>query len=285
MSFFQVVIVSLDEDRLYAAGGADAVELRGSGIPHEENDQARSAIEHANWADDRRLKESWRRAPNHAMALLQRRIEGLRHRARVFPGALPVKHFDSPFQYAPQPESLALMASLSDDAAPTTSPTLASTSSSGSLDSASSPNMGEASSSSAAAARNNDVGVALGGASPVTVGIRDAFLTFTAMVIGHYRQFVFPPSKLLAQNNLGTTSSNTAEALERMGIDEWFDFPGFGKEQASLFYFILFYFIYCFCNKLVVLNRYFFYILGTAWLPACLASLRCAITSRIVSEG
>ena len=248
--------MSLDENRLYAAGGADAVELRGSGIPQgAENDQARSAIEHANWADDRRLKESWRRAPNNAMALLQRRLEDLRRRARVFPGALPVKHFDSPFQYAPQPESLALMASLSEDSAPTlTSPTSASIiSSSTSLDSASSSSskMGESSSSSssssssaaaaaAEATRNDDVGVALGGASPVTVGVRDAFLTFTAMVMGHYRHFVFPPSKLLAQNNLGTTSGNTAEALERMGIDEWFDFPGFGKEQASLFYFILF---------------------------------------------
>ena len=85
------------------------------------------------------------------------------------------------------------------------------------------------------------------------------------MVMGHYRHFVFPPSKLLAQNNLGTTSGNTAEALERMGIDEWFDFPGFGKEQASLFYFILFtIFVTNWLSSTAI------HILRTARLPTCL---------------
>lgn len=225
------------QDRLYAAGGEKAIDLRGSGFGSGGIDASEDSADgdddgiggdkssagessggsgssHAggsNWADDRRLmKESLLGAPKDALALLRQRLEALRQRAKAFPGALAVKHFDSPFQYAPQPEDLQILSRSS------------SSSPSGRL----SGGGGGRDSFSADAAV---VGAALGGASAVTVGIRDAFLTFMAMLVGHYRQFVLPPSKLLALNNISTTGGKTAEALERMGIDEWFDFTAFGE--------------------------------------------------------
>ena len=186
------------------------------------------------WLDDKRLcKEGIAVLPLDAAAWLKARLTALQIPAT--PGLRTVKHFDSPFQHA----------SIDDFAGGgfngTAEEADASTSS--------------AAVAAAAAALEEE---ALTGISGATVGIRDAFLTCMALILGAYRSCLRTPDALAAlqsavdhhggshsrrQNNSNNSSKGNGNksqngngngedddlgtCLAATGVDEWFDFEAF----------------------------------------------------------
>ena len=239
-----VAVVSLDEDRMYEAGGS---RTKGAALQRETADgshnsegssggdkaaaaAARREAEEEAWADDRRLvKEGREMLPVEAARLLEARLNHLK--LGDLAGRLPTKHFDSPFQHAAMMDGDSDLADLDpsegDDA------------------------FNDGGQGGAGSLRDDQKAVT--GVSVVTVAIRDAFLTTMALCLGHYRTFLQTPTVL--RDHCATSHGGTAgggggrggEAaaapvdlsaiLEGVGVNEWFDFPGFvgsfGKKDQA----------------------------------------------------
>jgi len=181
------------------------------------------------WLDDKRLcKEGTAVLPLDAAAWLKARLTALRVPAA--PGLRAVKHFDTPFQHA----------SIDDFA--------------GGLNSNGSESDAANSSAAVAAAAAAAEEEALTGISAATVGIRDAFLTCMALILGAYRSCLRTPDALAAlqsavdiggshsrrqhSNHHGHKSKtpnghddddddDLGKCLAATGVDEWFDFEAF----------------------------------------------------------
>lgn len=180
------------------------------------------------WLDDKRLcKEGTAVLPLDAAAWLKARLTALRIPAT--PGMRTVKHFDSPFQHA----------SIDDFAGGFNG------------DESDATNSSAAVAAAAAAAEEE----ALTGISAATVGIRDAFLTCMALILGAYRSCLRTPDALAAlqsavdiggshsrrqpsshksKNKSKTSNGNgddddddLGKCLAATGVDEWFDFEAF----------------------------------------------------------